>query len=123
MEQGYRQVLYHGTSDENKWEHPRVISLGGDHSIVLPILRSLKTVYGPISVIHLDSHLDTYVARNWSCLDLTDWYTDGIPMRATLALPRTSRLSRTGRSSGMLVEKDVSAKEPVCTEDCEPSSS
>lgn len=36
------------------------MSLGGDHSIVLPILRSLKTVYGPISVIHLDSHLDTW---------------------------------------------------------------
>ncbi|KAJ5914459.1 hypothetical protein N7504_003342 [Penicillium tannophilum] len=61
MEQGYRQVLYHPTSDTNSgWEHPRIISLGGDHSIVLPILRSLKSVYGPISVIHLDSHLDTW---------------------------------------------------------------
>ena len=44
----------------DKWNHPRIISLGGDHSIVLPILRSLKTVYGPVSVIHLDSHLDTW---------------------------------------------------------------
>ncbi|KAJ5767013.1 uncharacterized protein N7511_004629 [Penicillium nucicola] len=60
MEQGYRQVLYHPTSEGNSWEHPRIVSLGGDHSIVLPILRSLKTVYGPISVIHLDSHLDTW---------------------------------------------------------------
>lgn len=82
MEQAYRQVLYHPTSDNStytpvlshdqilvvvlpltcpsdQWEHPRIISLGGDHSIVLPILRSLKTVYGPVSVIHLDSHLDT----------------------------------------------------------------
>ncbi|KAE9581569.1 putative agmatinase 2 [Colletotrichum fructicola] len=60
MEQAYRQILYHPTSDNNQWEHPRIISLGGDHSIVLPILRSLKTVYGPVSVIHLDSHLDTW---------------------------------------------------------------
>ncbi|KAK1457741.1 agmatinase [Colletotrichum melonis] len=60
MEQAYRQILYHPTTDQNEWEHPRIISLGGDHSIVLPILRSLKTVYGPISVIHLDSHLDTW---------------------------------------------------------------
>lgn len=67
MEQGYRQVLYHptsastdGTGKPHSWKHPRIISLGGDHSIVLPILRSLKTVYGPISVIHLDSHLDTW---------------------------------------------------------------
>ncbi|EFX02050.1 arginase family protein [Grosmannia clavigera kw1407] len=60
MEQAYRQILYHPTSEQNGWENPRIISLGGDHSIVLPILRSLKTVYGPISVIHLDSHLDTW---------------------------------------------------------------
>ncbi|KAJ9268170.1 hypothetical protein DTO212C5_5712 [Paecilomyces variotii] len=61
MEQGYRQILYHKTSNiSDGWKHPRILSLGGDHSIVLPILRSLKTVYGPISVIHLDSHLDTW---------------------------------------------------------------
>ncbi|KAJ3962727.1 hypothetical protein N0V92_000519 [Colletotrichum tropicale] len=47
MEQAYRQILYHPTSDNNQWEHPRIISLGGDHSIVLPILRSLKTVWDP----------------------------------------------------------------------------
>jgi len=35
-------------------------SLGGDHTIVLPILRSLYKVYGPISVIHFDAHLDTW---------------------------------------------------------------
>lgn len=39
---------------------PRVISLGGDHTVVLPILRSINSVYGPISVIHFDSHLDTW---------------------------------------------------------------
>ena len=36
------------------------VSLGGDHTIVLPILRSLHAVYGPISVIHFDAHLDTW---------------------------------------------------------------
>ncbi|OAP54821.1 agmatinase [Fonsecaea erecta] len=70
MEQGYRQILFHNTTSPSTasaktlqgrtWQHPRVLSLGGDHSIVLPILRSLKEVYGPISVIHLDSHLDTW---------------------------------------------------------------
>lgn len=39
---------------------PRVITLGGDHTIVLPILRSVTKMYGPISVIHFDSHLDTW---------------------------------------------------------------
>jgi len=46
---------------DNK-EHPRIVSLGGDHTIVLPILRSLHKVYGPISVIHFDAHLDTWAA-------------------------------------------------------------
>ncbi|CAA7264825.1 unnamed protein product [Cyclocybe aegerita] len=43
-------------------EHPRIVSLGGDHTIVLPILRSLYKIYGPISVIHFDAHLDTWPA-------------------------------------------------------------
>jgi len=43
-------------------EHPRIITLGGDHTIVLPILRSLNKVYGPVSVIHFDAHLDTWAS-------------------------------------------------------------
>lgn len=34
--------------------HPRIITLGGDHTIVLPILRSIHSAYGAISVIHFD---------------------------------------------------------------------
>ena len=37
--------------------HPRIITLGGDHTIVLPLLRSIFSIYGPISVIHFDSNL------------------------------------------------------------------
>ncbi|CDO70830.1 hypothetical protein BN946_scf184801.g22 [Trametes cinnabarina] len=40
--------------------HPRIVTLGGDHTIVLPILRSIYSAYGAISVIHFDSHLDTW---------------------------------------------------------------
>lgn len=39
---------------------PRLITLGGDHTITLPLLRSINKAYGPISVIHFDSHLDTW---------------------------------------------------------------
>ncbi|KAG8527777.1 uncharacterized protein KY384_007931 [Bacidia gigantensis] len=39
---------------------PRIITLGGDHTITLPLLRSVTAAYGPISVIHFDSHLDTW---------------------------------------------------------------
>lgn len=41
-------------------EHPRILTFGGDHTIVLPILGALHDVYGPISVLHFDAHLDTW---------------------------------------------------------------
>lgn len=40
---------------------PKLITLGGDHTILLPILRSMRAAYNkPITVIHFDSHLDTW---------------------------------------------------------------
>ncbi|KAL6307975.1 Arginase/deacetylase [Sparassis latifolia] len=43
--------------------HPRVLTLGGDHTITLPLLRGVAGVYGPVSVIHFDSHIDTWKPR------------------------------------------------------------
>ncbi|KAK3380254.1 arginase family-domain-containing protein [Lasiosphaeria ovina] len=40
---------------------PKLITLGGDHSLALPALRALKKVYGkPLRVLHFDAHLDTW---------------------------------------------------------------
>ncbi|KAJ8501876.1 hypothetical protein ONZ45_g11971 [Pleurotus djamor] len=50
---------YTASLAQDKKEHPRIVTLGGDHTIVLPILRSLNKFYGPVSVIHFDAHLDT----------------------------------------------------------------
>lgn len=36
---------------------PRVIMMGGDHTIALPLLRSINKAYGPVTVIHFDNHL------------------------------------------------------------------
>lgn len=47
---------------DNKSSISWIIRLGGDHTIVLPILRALNKVYGPVSVIHFDAHLDTWAA-------------------------------------------------------------
>ncbi|KAK4051194.1 hypothetical protein OIV83_003016 [Microbotryomycetes sp. JL201] len=41
-------------------EHPRFITLGGDHSVLLGILRALYPVYGEVSIIHFDAHIDTW---------------------------------------------------------------
>ncbi|OGO06844.1 MAG: agmatinase [Chloroflexi bacterium RBG_13_56_8] len=39
---------------------PTVIALGGDHSISLPLLRAHAARFGPLAVIHLDAHPDTW---------------------------------------------------------------
>jgi agmatinase len=39
---------------------PRIITLGGDHTTTLAALRSTYEHWGPVSVIHFDSHLDTW---------------------------------------------------------------
>ena len=36
------------------------VSVGGDHSISLPILRALSRVHGPLGLIHFDSHGDCW---------------------------------------------------------------
>ncbi|GLQ96296.1 agmatinase [Dyella mobilis] len=36
----------------------RTITLGGDHTVTLPILRALRKRHGPIGLIHIDAHAD-----------------------------------------------------------------
>ncbi|MCY4321187.1 MAG: agmatinase [Bdellovibrionaceae bacterium] len=38
----------------------KILSVGGDHSITLPILRALSKIHGPLNLIHFDAHFDTY---------------------------------------------------------------
>ncbi|HVZ07444.1 agmatinase [Rhodopila sp.] len=35
------------------------LSVGGDHSISLPILRAVAAMHGPVGMIHIDAHSDT----------------------------------------------------------------
>lgn len=57
MQLAYKQLL---SIPGNKSVVPRYMSLGGDHSILLPILQGLYEVYGEVTVLHFDSHLDTW---------------------------------------------------------------
>jgi agmatinase len=36
------------------------LSIGGDHSITLPILRAIARWHGPVGVVHFDAHPDTW---------------------------------------------------------------
>ena len=47
-------------SDELRSGGTQLVTLGGDHTIALPLLRSLHREHGPIAVLHFDAHLDTW---------------------------------------------------------------
>jgi agmatinase len=38
----------------------RLLTLGGDHTIALPLLRVMARQHGPVAVLHFDAHLDTW---------------------------------------------------------------
>ncbi|KAK0511635.1 hypothetical protein JMJ35_006208 [Cladonia borealis] len=49
-------ALVHSTNPK-----PKLLTLGGDHSVALPALRALNKIYGgPVAVLHFDAHLDTW---------------------------------------------------------------
>ena len=49
IEGAYDEILQYGT---------RPLSLGGDHTMTLPILRAVRRAYGPVAFIHMDAHSD-----------------------------------------------------------------
>lgn len=57
----------------------RLISLGGDHSISLPLLRAHHKRHGPLAVVHFDAHPDT-----WDEEYPTFKYSHGTPFRRAI---------------------------------------
>ncbi|MGV9595684.1 agmatinase [Streptosporangium sandarakinum] len=53
----------------------RLVTIGGDHTIALPLLRSLAKRHGPVAMLHFDAHLDT-----WDTYFGAE-YTHGTPFR------------------------------------------
>jgi len=49
IEAHYTQLLAHDL---------KTLSIGGDHTIALPILRALAAKHGPLGVVHVDAHTD-----------------------------------------------------------------
>ena len=49
IEAAYDEILSHGC---------RPLTLGGDHTIVLPILRAMRRKHGPLGLVHIDAHAD-----------------------------------------------------------------
>jgi len=49
IENAYDEILSHDTIP---------LTMGGDHTIVLPILRAIARKHGPVGVVHVDAHTD-----------------------------------------------------------------
>ncbi|UPL02974.1 hypothetical protein LCI18_013908 [Fusarium solani-melongenae] len=68
---------------------PQFVTLGGDHSVILGALRALKDIYGPVTLVHFDSHLDTDAnGSSWSTKD----YPSAWPERASTTFTHGSML-------------------------------
>lgn len=49
-----------GRTRELSGTRRRLLTLGGDHTIALPLLRVQHERHGPVAVLHFDAHLDTW---------------------------------------------------------------
>jgi len=63
------------TADQTLQDARRLLTLGGDHTIALPLLRVMARRHGPVAVLHFDAHLDT-----WDTY-FGEPYTHGTPFR------------------------------------------
>ncbi|HJQ72205.1 MAG TPA: agmatinase [Actinomycetota bacterium] len=52
-----------------------LLSIGGDHTIALPLLRVMHRRHGPVALVHFDAHLDTWDTYFGAA------YTHGTPFR------------------------------------------
>lgn len=65
IELAYSDILAHGCIP---------LTLGGDHTLTLPILRAAAGRHGPVGLIHVDAHSDTnkeMFASNWRTAPLS----------------------------------------------------
>jgi agmatinase len=47
-------------ADELLGSGAKLLTIGGDHTIALPLLRSVSRRHGPVALLHFDAHLDTW---------------------------------------------------------------
>ncbi|WP_219509979.1 agmatinase [Nonomuraea ceibae] len=81
----------------------RLVTIGGDHTIALPLLRSAARKHGPVALLHFDAHLDT-----WDTYFGAE-YTHGTPFRRAVeeGILDTEALSHVGIRGPLYGKKDL----------------
>ncbi len=81
----------------------RLVTIGGDHTISLPLLRAAAQRHGPVALVHFDAHLDT-----WDTYFGAE-YTHGTPFRRAVeeGIVDTEALSHVGTRGPLYGKKDL----------------
>lgn len=80
-----------------------MVTVGGDHTIALPLLRAAAREHGPVALLHFDAHLDT-----WDTY-FGEPYTHGTPFRRASeeGLLDTSALCHVGTRGPLYGKRDL----------------
>ncbi|MEU0535337.1 agmatinase [Amycolatopsis tolypomycina] len=81
----------------------QLVTVGGDHTIALPLLRAAAKRHGPVALLHFDAHLDT-----WDTY-FGEPYTHGTPFRRASeeGILDTSALSHVGTRGPLYGKRDL----------------
>ncbi|PSR94511.1 arginase family-domain-containing protein [Coniella lustricola] len=60
LDKAHRVISSRPAANSSVSKTPRILTLGGDHTTTLSALRSTAERWGDVSVIHFDSHIDTW---------------------------------------------------------------
>ncbi|MFF9351512.1 agmatinase [Streptomyces sp. NPDC014734] len=84
-----------------------VVTIGGDHTLSLPLLRAAARKHGPVALLHFDAHLDT-----WDTY-FGEPYTHGTPFRRAVeeGILDTEALSHVGTRGPLYGKADLSEDE------------
>lgn len=84
-------------------EGARLMTIGGDHTLALPLLRSVVKAHGPVALLHFDAHLDTWDTYFGAP------HTHGTPFRraAEEGLLDRSRLTHVGIRGPLYAKQDL----------------
>ncbi|OPF80223.1 agmatinase [Streptomyces antioxidans] len=87
----------------------RLVTIGGDHTIALPLLRAAAGRHGPVAVLHFDAHLDT-----WDTYFGAE-HTHGTPFRRAVeeGIVDTSALSHVGTRGPLYGKQDLTEDEKL----------
>src|SRR3954452_1595222 len=87
----------------------RLVTIGGDHTISLPLLRAAALRHGPVALVHFDAHLDT-----WDTYFGAE-YTHGTPFRRAVeeGILDTSALSHVGTRGPLYGKQDLTDDEKM----------